>query len=152
MNMMQMTGAGSAKDHNALITILSTQSMAGNRDGVELVTEGNYSVDNDGVHLSYMESELTGLAGTKTDIMVKADEVIMSRRGAVTTDMVFQKGRRHHFAYQTAIGTLTMGLATHRVNSDMGEKGGNMEIVYDINFDRALCSRNMFRINVRPLN
>ena len=141
-----------APGKDVLITIRSTQHLAGNCDGIELVTEGKYSVDGDGIHFSYMESELTGLEGTKTDFFVKPEEVVMSRQGAVTSQMIFHKGRKQHFAYETPIGMLTMGLNTHRINSALGENGGEMEIVYDINFDTALFSRNQFKINVRAKN
>ena len=53
------TKATPAKD--VLITIRSTQQLAGNCDGIELVTEGKYSVEGVGIRFSYMESELTGL-------------------------------------------------------------------------------------------
>ena len=142
----------SAPGKDVLITIRSTQQLAGSYDGIELVTEGKYTVEKDGIHFSYMESELTGLEGTKTDFFVKPEEVVMSRQGAVTSQMIFHKGRKQHFAYETPIGTLTMGLNTHRINSALGENGGEMEIVYDLNFDTALFSRNQFKINVRAKN
>lgn len=134
---------------DVLITISSSRSLGGGNDGMELITEGKYAVDGDGIRFSYMESELTGLEGTKTDFLVTPEEVIMSRNGTVTSQMVFRKGKKQHFAYETPYGTLTMGLDTHRVSHALGEHGGEMEIEYDIDLDRAVFSRNRFRINVR---
>ncbi len=144
---METEKTGNVKD--VMITISSTRSLGGASDGMELITEGKYSVGGDGIHFSYMESELTGLKGTKTDFLVTPEEVVMSRRGTVTSQMVFRKGRKQHFAYETPYGTLTMGLDTHKVMHELGEHGGSMEIEYDIDLDRAVVSRNRFKINVR---
>lgn len=144
-----METENTSKMRDVMITISSTRSLGGGHDGMELITEGKYAVDGDGVRFSYMESELTGLEGTRTDFLVTPEEVIMSRRGTVTAQMVFRKGQKQHFAYETPYGTLTMGLDTHKVRHRLDEHGGDMEIEYDIDLDRALVSRNMFRINVR---
>ena len=134
---------------DVLITIKSFQSLSGQKEGTELITAGKYGVDEEGIHLSYEESALTGLQGTETAFLVKPDEVVMSRRGTVTSQMIFHKGQKHHFAYETPYGTLTMGLDTHKVCHALDESGGDMEIEYDLDFDRAVVSRNRFKINVR---
>lgn len=144
---MEIENTGAMRD--VMITISSTRSLGGGLDGMELITEGKYAVEGERVRFSYMESELTGLEGTKTDFLVTPEEVVMSRCGAVTAQMVFRKGRKQHFAYETPFGTVTMGLDTHRVRHHLGEHGGDMEIEYDVDLDRAIVSRNMFRINVR---
>jgi uncharacterized beta-barrel protein YwiB (DUF1934 family) len=108
-------------------------------------------MDGDAIRFSYMETELTGLQGTKTDFLVTPEEVVMSRRGTVTAQMVFRKGQKQHFAYETPYGTLTMGLDTHRIENALDENGGDMEIEYDINLERSVISRNKFKINVRDV-
>lgn len=134
---------------DVLITINSFQSLSGDKDGTELITAGKYGMDEEGIRLSYEESALTGLEGTVTDFLVKGDEVVMSRRGTVTSRMVFHKGQKQHFAYETPYGTLTMRLDTHKISHALDETGGHMEIEYDLDFDRAVVSRNRFKINVR---
>ena len=42
-----------------------------------------------------------------------------------------------------------MGLDTHRISSTLGERGGDMEIDYVVDFDHAVVGRNKFKINVR---
>lgn len=136
---------------DVLITIKSSQSLGGESDGVELVTAGKYGVCEDGVRFYYMESEITGLKGTRTDFLVTPEQVIMSRTGTVNTQMVFLRGHKQHFAYETEFGTLTMGLDTHRIVQALGENGGDIEIEYDIGLERSVLSRNRFKINVKEL-
>ena len=133
-----------------LITIKSVQNMDGvESDGAELITQGSYDYAADGVRISYMESELTGLEGTKTAFLITPEQVVLSRRGAVNAQMIFRRGKRYSFKYNTAYGALNMCLDTRRLEWNMDEHGGDMEIEYDINFDKSFLSRNKFKINVR---
>ena len=135
---------------DVLITIHSIQNIDGQDcDGPELITQGTYEYAPDGVRFSYMESELTGMGGTRTDFHVKPEEVVLSRRGNVNAQMVFRQGEKQRFRYQTSFGALSLGLDTHRLECSMGEHGGNVEIEYDLNFNQSYLSRNRFIINVR---
>ena len=135
---------------DVLITIKSSQRMAsGESDGVELITDGEYNYGADGIRFSYMESELTGLDGTKTMFQIKPDEVVLSRRGSVYSQMVFHPGKTSDFLYRTEYGMLQMGLDTLRLECSLGEHGGSMEIEYYLDFERRFLSRNTFKIDVR---
>jgi uncharacterized beta-barrel protein YwiB (DUF1934 family) len=135
---------------DVLITISSIQNIDGRESaGPELITEGRYDFAQDGAHLVYQESALTGMTGTKTDLHVKPDEVILSRRGAVNSQMVFRRGEHSRFLYHTEYGAMTVGLNTRRLENRLGEHGGELEIEYALDFEQALLSRNRFQINVR---
>ena len=57
---------------------------------LEFSTEGYYYYE-DGVGcLSYQESEVTGLEGTRTSMIVMADQVVVDRDGMLTSRMVFR--------------------------------------------------------------
>ena len=135
---------------DVFITIKSSQNVGGNEtDGAELITRGTYQYGKNGIRLSYMESELTGLEGTKTVFHVKPDEVVLSRKGSVYSQMVFHPGECSNFIYRTQYGLLQMGLDTLRLECALDEHGGSMEIEYDLDFERSFLSRNKFKINVR---
>jgi len=135
---------------DVMISIRSSQNLDGNDDtGPELITEGTYEFAEDGICFSYMESELTGLGGTKTTFLVNPTEVTLSRRGSVNMRMLFRTGEPHHFRYHTPAGSLDMGIRTHRLFSTLNEHGGGLEIEYDLQVDRSFLSRNRFIINVR---
>ena len=135
---------------DVFITIRSTQSLDGGEpEGSELITAGKYNYGKDGIRLSYMESELTGLDGTRTVFQIKPDEVVLSRRGSVNSRMVFHPGVTSDFYFSSEYGLLQMGLDTRRLEWALDEHGGDMEIEYDIDFERGFLSRNTFQINVR---
>ena len=135
---------------DVIISIKGTQSLPqGESDAVELVTEGKYSFRDGHGELSYMESELTGMKGTRTSFMFTPEQVVLSREGTLTSRMVFREGSKNTFLYDTPYGSATMGLDTHRISSTLGPRGGDMEIDYVVDFDHAVVGRNKFRINVR---
>jgi len=135
---------------DVMITIHSTQSVDGQEaSGPELFTVGSYDFGKSGARFSYLESEVTGLTGTKTMFQIKPDEIILSRRGTVNTQMVFRCGEYNSFRYQTELGTFTLGLNTHRLEYRLDEHGGDVEIEYALDFEHQPISRNQFKINVR---
>lgn len=135
---------------DVMITIHSVQNIDGRDcDGPELITQGTYEYAPDGARFSYMESELTGMGGTRTDIQVRPEEIILSRRGSVNAQMVFRRGEKQRFRYQTDFGSMSLGVSTQRMESTLNEHGGDLEIEYDLNFNQSYLSRNRFIINVR---
>ena len=67
---------------------------------IELVTEGTMEFRSGGWDISYEESELTGLAGVTTTFRVEPDKVVLTRTGALKSQMVFQQGVAHESLYQ----------------------------------------------------
>ena len=136
---------------DVMITIKRRQSLPGGEpeESAELITRGKYQYGKNGIRFSYMESELTGLDGTKTVFHIKPDEVVLSRKGTVNSQMVFRPGESSDFLYRTEFGYLQMGLDTKRLECSLDEHGGSMEIEYDLDFERSFFSRNTFRIDVK---
>jgi len=135
---------------NVIISIMGTQNFSvGDDDSIELVTDGEYCYSDDETTLTYMESELTGLEGTKTSFKVNPMSIVMSREGTLNSSMVFEEGRKHFFLYETPYGSATMGVNTSRIMTRLGEHGGKMEIDYMVDFDHSVVGRNKFVIDIR---
>lgn len=136
-----------------LISIKSFQSAEHtDEESFELVTDGEYTLDNGLCELSYLESkvtsELSDYAGKKTSFIIEPDRVTLSRAGGIRK-MVFIEGEKHHFLLETDYGSLTMGIDTQSIVRELDENGGNLEIHYGLDVDNAVVSRNSFKINVR---
>ena len=139
------------KMKKAIISIKGSQRGAGGPDNViELITDGLFFYHNGESMFSYMESELTGLAGTMTSFTASTDgSIVMTREGALNSRMVFEEGKKHCFIYDTPFGSTSMGVNTKSVLIDLNEHGGSMEIDYFVDFQNSVIGRNMFKINVR---
>ena len=137
-------------DKDVVISIKGMQKYEGTLpDVVELVTAGRLSREGESYTLSYQESELTGLGGTLTTILVDGKQVTLLRVGEFNSQMVFQEGRRHLSMYNTPYGAMAIGVHTRRLLAELTDQGGDIEVDYAIEVDHALAGRNIFRINVR---
>ena len=118
-------------------------------DATELMTDGTLEVTEDGLVLSYEESELTGMEGTTTTFEVRGAQVILTRSGAVNSQMVFEEGRQHTSLYETPFGELSVDIQTGRLRHNLTERGGIMEIQYSIAVEHTVTGRNCFKIRVK---
>ena len=118
-------------------------------DATELMTEGTMEVTEDGIVLSYEESELTGMEGTTTTFEVKGPRVTLTRSGAVNSQMVFEEGRQHTSLYETPFGELSVDIQTSRLRHNLSERGGVMDIKYSIAVEHTTTGRNCFKIRVK---
>lgn len=115
---------------------------------IDFTTDGLYSYENGVSRLSYMESEVTGLPGTRTSVEVSPEGIVVNRDGFVTSRMEFREGLKNSFLYNTPYGTATMGVDTRRIRHSFDEHGGNAEIDYVIDMEHVVAVRNRFMINV----
>lgn len=139
-------------ERNVIISIQGKQSFPqSDPEIIELVTEGKLEDRGEaGILLSYQESEVTGLEGTRTTIQVEPRRVTLMRTGTVNSQMVFEEGRRHQSLYNTPYGALEIGLHTRKIRASLDHRGGDVTIYYALEIDHGEAGRNMFRINVRP--
>lgn len=103
----------------------------------------------EGMDLSYEESALTGMEGTTTTFAVRGPQVILTRSGAVNSQMVFEEGRQHTSLYETPFGELSVDIQTSRLRHNLTDRGGLMEIKYSIAVEHSVTGRNCFKIRVR---
>ena len=138
---------------DVIISIKGIQDTGGDYmmggDTIELVTGGLYSYNGKESVLSYQESEMTGMDGTRTTFSIRPDIITLTREGSINSQMVFQEGKKHIFAYNTEFGTTSMGVSTHRISEGMDQEGGKVEIDYTIDMDSTIVSQNTFIIDVR---
>lgn len=120
-------------------------------DSLDFSTDGQYSFHGGEGQLSYWESEVTGLEGTRTSVTIRPDEVVVDRDGTVKSRMIFREGSKSSFLYSTPFGQATMGVDTRRIRHNVDERGGQVEIDYVVDMEHAVVARNKFQITIRQL-
>ena len=131
------------------ISIFSRNSAGEDEDSIDFVTDGLYTFDGGVACLTYLETEVTGMAGTRTSVMVFPDKVVVDRDGTVTSRMIFQEGSKNSFLYDTPVGSATMHMNTRGLSSRFNEHGGHVEIDYVLDMEHAFVSRNQFHLTVK---
>lgn len=118
-------------------------------DAIELITSGEYAHTDTETKFSYMESEVTGMEGTRTTFRIEPRMVTLTREGTFNAQMMFEQGKKHVFLYETPYGAAAMGVDTKRLRCGLGDTGGILEIDYTIDLDSVVVSENSFVIQVR---
>ena len=134
------------------ISIRSIQTPEqGEADEVVFDTDGYYFYD-DGVGVfTYQESEITGLEGTRTSVMVMPDQVVVDRDGKLTSRMVFREGLYDSFPYDTPYGQANFGISTRKIRHSFNENGGHAEIDSDVGLEHSVFLHNRFSISVKEM-
>lgn len=117
-------------------------------DATELMTEGTMEVTENGLLLTYQESELTGMEGTTTTFELNGSRVILTRTGSFNSQMIFEEGMPHTSLYETPFGELAMEIQTSRLRHNLTERGGILEIRYTISVAQTVTGRNSFKLRV----
>ena len=134
-----------------MLSICGSQRYEGaDPDRVELLTEGELeSLGEDRWRISYEESELTGLEGTKTTVKLDGKTVTLIRTGTFPSHMLFSEDERHVGLYQTPIGQdMTIATHTSHVCNTVGENGGRLVIDYTVEVDNSLMGEHHFEMVV----
>ena len=93
-------------------------------DYLDFTTDGLYGYDGEVGCLSYMETEVTGMEGTRTSVIVMPDQVVVDRDGMITSRMIFREGEKSSLLYNTPYGTATMNISTRRISHSLDGSGG----------------------------
>ena len=136
------SGVDAMRMKDVIISVTGVQQGVNGPDAMELVTAGQYGQDEKETLLTWQESELTGMEGTKTSLRVQPRGVVLSREGTLNTRMEFEEGRKRYFLYETPFGSATMGLNTRRIINRLGAHGGEIEIDYSVDMDDTIVGRN----------
>ena len=121
-----------------VLSIRGRQSYEGQEpEIIELVTDGVMEFRDGGWDISYEESELTGLAGVTTTFRVEPNRIVLTRSGALRSQMVFEKGVRHDSLYQMPFGTLLLTVCAQSIFFDITPDGGMIDLVYSIDIEHT---------------
>jgi len=116
---------------------------------IELVTDGTMEFRNGGWDISDEETELTGLAGVTTTFRVEPDKVILTRKGALNSRMIFQKGVVHESLYQMPFGALMLSVRATSVFYDILPEGGVIDLSYNIEIENTQAGVIDYHLDIR---
>lgn len=116
---------------------------------IELTTEGTMEYRSGGWDISYQESALTGLEGVTTTFRVEPGKVILTREGALNSQMVFEEGVDHDSLYQMPFGALLLTVRATSVFFDMVPDGGTIDLSYNINIENTEAGVIDYHLDIR---
>jgi len=118
-------------------------------DPITLVTPGRYYRKNDSYYISYEESELTGLAGTRTTLRIKPDYVKLVRTGLYPSELLFELGKRHMSLYHTDYGDLSIVVSTNHIRNTLTDDGGDLDVQYTVEVANTPVGVNHLSLTIK---
>lgn len=116
---------------------------------IELVTEGVLEKLEEGWSVSYLESELTGLAGVTTSFLVVPGCITLDRKGPLNSTMVFREGEQYQSLYQMEFGALMITVCAKKVSYNLSEKGGTIDLTYGIEIEQSAAGVIEYHLQIR---
>ena len=116
---------------------------------IELVTEGILENQGEQWDLSYEESDLTGLAGVTTTFQLQPGKVILNRTGKLTSQMIFVEGQQHDSLYQMEFGALMLSVRATRVEYQLTEEGGIVDLSYQIEIEQTSAGTIDYHLEIK---
>lgn len=134
---------------NAIIKIVGTQTVDGERDVMELTTSGTLERVDTGWKLCYHETEATGMEGTVTTLDIEQNKLNLMRSGAHPSMLILEKNQRHHCNYYTPYGTIDLGTYTSELDCQLHDRGGEVKFSYTLGFNGGVSSAHTIHITVQ---
>ncbi|CDF57244.1 DUF1934 domain-containing protein [Thermobrachium celere] len=136
-------------ENKRLISVKTKQLIDGQEETIELISEGIYYKDNDVYIAEYDESEISGMEGTRTTLVIGRDSLNIIRRGTTTSDLRFKKGESHTAFYTTPYGALEITISTNQVNIEADEKGAKVYLEYKMHATGLDPIINKLELNIK---
>ena len=137
-------------NRDVIITVTGTQTNEfGEVDVQELTTKGSYYLKKGAYFIIYGESEITGMSGTTTFLKAEKDRVTLNRTGASQQRQVFESGLRHRGSYITSYGVINMAVIPSKVEVNLTETGGSINLEYELEIENQKISNNLLSLVVR---
>ena len=133
-----------------IITVVGKQTVDGEEDKIEVITEGDIRIEGDKITITYPEYPEDD-PSQKTDTTVILDNGVLSieRTGEMSSHLILEQGVRHECLYHTPKGQMFIGIFTDSISADIGEHGGEINAAYQLDFNRVVVSYNEFYISVK---
>ena len=135
-------------EKSAVISIRSFSDL--DKDEViEVVTPGKFHLGESESKAVYEESEISGMDGTTTTLVIKDDVLVLEREGSTSTRMEFKKGEDVISLYNTPYGMMNINISTKELDIDMDEDGGVIYTKYVLGLEGQPGITTELKVKIR---
>lgn len=135
-------------EKSAVISIRSFSDL--DKDEViEVVTPGKFHLGESEFKAVYEESEISGMDGTTTTLVIKDDVLVLEREVSTSTRMEFKKGEDVISLYNTPYGMMNINISTKELDIDMDEDGGVIYTKYVLGLEGQPGITTELKVKIR---
>ncbi len=121
------------------IKITGVQIMGEEQDVTVMEVQGDYKKTEDGCVIEYIEKPAEGME-VRNRIVMNSESTVISKSGAVESEMVFTPGKESSVEYKTPFGVIDMMICCEEVIVDEKEYSGEITILYDLKSGEQLVA------------
>lgn len=137
---------------NYKITVVGKQTVDGEDDRIEVITEGDMKLENGKVTITYPEyPEENPSVHTDTTVTYENGVLSIDRNGEMSSHLMLEESVRHECLYTTPMGQMFIGIFTDRITCDVDEHGGEISASYQLDFNSAAVSYNELYISIKEI-
>lgn len=130
------------------IKITGVQILGEEQDITVLEAQGVYVKTEDGCRIEYIEKPAEDME-VQNRITVSPKQTIITKSGAVESEMIFEPGAESNVAYKTPFGVIDMTIRCEEVEVCEEEHTGEIAIAYDLCSGEQLVAHCSTRIEIR---
>lgn len=135
-----------AKD--VLVSVKGTQVIDGERDSIEVITSGTWYEKNGKQYVLYEETYEEMNETTKNVVKISPELVEVTKKGAISSRMVYEGGKKHMSNYMTPMGLIVLGITTKDIFVEASEDALRLEIQYAMEMNGQFASESMLEMSV----
>jgi len=125
---------------SAIPVLISISSLAHREEVAEeekmtMLVPGELELEEERAVIRYEETLDESMPAQQVEVIVEDEAITMTRGGAYATQMVFRMGSRYEGLYRTPYGEMELAVYSTRVNYDIGEDGGTLELSYQLDLN-----------------
>ncbi|MBB6622592.1 DUF1934 domain-containing protein [Clostridium gasigenes] len=117
----------------AIISVKSISELD-KKDSIEVITPGDFIIEDGIFKAIYKETELSGMKGTVTTINIFEENFILERTGTTNTKMEFELDKTAISLYSTPYGVMDLQIHTEELEINVDENGGDIRAKYNMGF------------------
>ncbi len=126
-----------------MLSVISTDGgLSGDTERSESDHEGTLTVAEDG-RLCLFYSERTEGGEVESEIHVLPDRVVVKRRGAIVSDMVFAEGKKNNSIYSIPPHSFDMTVECRHLKMNVSELSGKVDMMYKMEIGGEARSARM---------
>lgn len=130
------------------VRLTDIQIEEGERQTVEITTQGVYEWSGDGYALRFEELFDDGVRSMTTVRSGGKGCVTVIHRGDITTELTVELGKRHNCHYITPYGELLIGVDAVEIEDALTEYGGTLKMIYSIDYYGAAAAMKEITIEI----
>lgn len=136
-------------NEDVLIKISGLQIVDKTGDNVEMLANGKHYIKNNRHYLLYEEID-DETQGRINNIIKFNDEIVeVTRKGSISTKLVFRENTRNQSVYSTPMGDFVMDIVTGKIVIKEHDSGLDLNVDYQILIDGNKISDNQIAINTK---